>query len=71
MSCAVETGVRCGYGSRWIATSSAYRFAAALTSGRRSASAECRPHHETTTVPMPAARISRICSATTRAFDDE
>ena len=29
------------------------------------------PHHETTTVVMPAAAISRICAATIFAFEDE
>jgi hypothetical protein len=71
MSAAVDAGVRPPYGSRWIATSSPKRRAASATSGRRSASGEPSPHQETTIVPIPVARISRICAATSFAFEDE
>ena len=43
----------------------------ARTSGNRCASADPWPHHDTITVWIPAAAISRICARTVDASDDE
>src|SRR6186997_1148372 len=54
----------------WSATVRPSFAAACSTIGKRSFSGESKPHHETTTVPIPAAAISRICAATIFALDE-
>jgi hypothetical protein len=64
-------GVRPGQGSTWSATLSPAAFAAVTTGRSRASSTEPGPHHDTITVSIPVAAISRICARSTEPTPEE
>ena len=64
-------GVRPSHGSTWSATWRPALRAAFATGRSRLSSVDPGPHHDTTTVSIPASAISRICARTSARSADE